>query len=416
MINPIHRHYTAAFCLDLAFMMGFTALPFYVFKELGGGAAMSGVIGGGLSLSYAFVCIVGGRLVTKASNSLHVASLGALGLSLFFFLASFSRDPIVFALLSMCGMGSMAFAWPTLHAWLGGEPDLRKRGRYMARFNISWSAGMALGSLLSGFLFEIHSRLPYICVCVFGGISAILIFLQPQEHSYFRDVPAHARDEHQNHTRLSEFYLLPTWVACVTGWCLLGAARTVYPKRLDALVAENQLTLFLDPLPPEWPVGAAALFSVLAFAITFASATVFVLMGRSVAWHHTFRFIIALELMACAASWLLAATHSLALMVLCYTVVGVSVYAAFFAAIFYSVANPARKHRRASMNEALVGIGAFTGSAVFGWAAQEWSVSAPFKYAPLFILASIAVQIALLRRTLAADPSPTGSRVRSPSQ
>jgi predicted MFS family arabinose efflux permease len=103
-------------------------------------------------------------------------------------------------------------------------------------------------------------------------------------------------------------------------------------------------------------------------------------------------------------------------MALCYTVVGISVYAAFFAAIFYSVANPAKKHRRASMNEALVGIGAFAGSAVFGWAAQEWSVSAPFKYAPLFILASIAVQIFLLRHRLAVDPSRTSSRVRSPSR
>jgi MFS family permease len=380
-------------------MIGFTAMPFYVYERIGGGAVMSGAIGAGLSLSYAAVCILGGGLVAKARIKLRVASLGVFGFACFFLLSSFFRDPIVFACLSMCGFGCVALAWPTLHAWLGGEPDLSKRGRYMARFNLSWSLGMALGTLFSGYLFDKYYRLPYLCLFAFASFAAAAIFFQPQERSYFGEAPRGTQEKHQSHTRLSETYLLPTWVACVTGWCLLSACRTVFPKHFEAMVVDGQLTLFAGPPPVEgWPVGAATLFSILAFGITSASFAVFMFMGHTASWRHTFRFVVALELMACAASWLLATTHSMVVLLACYTVVGVNVYAAFFAALFYSMANPVKKHRRTSINESLVGVGSFVGPLSFGWAAHEWTVSTPFMYAPLFMLISIAVQVILLRR------------------
>jgi len=55
----------------------------------------------------------------------------------------------------------------------------------MATFNISWSAGMALGAIVAGPLLEMDYRLPFLAVGLLGVCSFLLLIRQPSEVEYF---------------------------------------------------------------------------------------------------------------------------------------------------------------------------------------------------------------------------------------
>ena len=84
-------------------------------------------------------------------------------------------------------------------------------------------------------------------------------------------------------------------------------------------------------------------------------------------------------------------------MLLCFAMVGVNGGVCFFAAVYYSLALPARKHQRAAINETMVGGGSFMGSLGFGLLAGWFGLSMPFRWTPLLVVAGIGLQLLLLR-------------------
>ena len=95
--------------------------------------------------------------------------------------------------------------------------------------------------------------------------------------------------------------------------------------------------------------------------------------------------------------WWLSATRSFAAMSVCFAVIGVNTAIAFFASAFYSIADPARKHQRAAINESTIGLGNFGGSMGFGLLAGAFGLTMPFRWTPVLVVFGLAGQIALLR-------------------
>lgn len=382
-------------------MLGHTALPFFIYDRLGGDERVSGTVAACLSLCYMIVCLIGAEWVRRSDNSLRIAAFGALGFGVLFGSAGLATNVYLFTLLTTAGFCSMALSWPTMHAWLGAEPNLARRAKLMAAFNIAWSCGMAVGALSAGPAYDFDYRLPFAALALLGVAAFCLLYTQPREADYFE--PGTESDlEAAASSARSTAFLASTWIAVFVGFATLGAARSVYPKRLEGLVETDRLYVFfpIPELDARINLGAATLFSILAFAIVFTSAIVYVIMGRTERWRHRFGLIVVTQIAAALACFVMAQTHSLFLLYVCYTVLGANTYIAFFTGIFYAVAEPARKHRRAAINESLVGGGAFAGSLAAGWAAGLSSIATVFSWMPLIILAGIAVQLILLRRNL----------------
>jgi MFS family permease len=392
---PVYRIYLAAFLLDGALMVGITALPFFVYHHLGGSTTHTGAIGSAQALVYAGFCLGSSLVVARIRNGMALAVAGAAIFATLFSFSHFSGNLVLYSIgVSVANLG-MALVWPALHSWLGAERNTRLRTRRMGAFNIAWSMGLAVGPLLGGALYEIDYRLPFIAVFAMGAVSALLLWTVPPETPH---VPEPETPEVDRHERASlERLILSAWVANGLGWALVIVTRMVFPKRVDELVDANALRILFESDPPLLlTYGAARLYSVPAFLLSFASCAVFVLMGRTHWWHGRFWVLAVLQVLAAGSIWVLGATHSYAVMLGCFALVGINCGACFFASTFYCTADPAQKHRRLAVNEGIVGLGGFVAPLGFGWLADTRGMAASFQWAPALVGALLLAQAGLL--------------------
>ncbi len=359
---------------------------------------MSGVFGAVQSIAYAFVCVAAAGFVTRAHNGLIWAVLGLSG-----FAVSLSLVPI-FRSAVLCGMAmgvafmALGLVWPALHSWVGAEPDPKLRTKYMSWFNLSWSFGFTLSPLVTGPLYDYDYRLPFILffvLCI--GCIAVVRSL-PHERDYFGVATQEMMEAREEHDRASEAYLWCAWCATFVVNALVGVTRCVYPKRVDDLVASGELRLLFEQVPADFLTRAPATkFSWLAGALALATAIMFIVLGRTSFWRHRFIVLAAFQAASGAAFWILGTTHSLVVMAVCFIITGATMGIAFFSSAYYSLANPEHKHRRASMNEAFVGLGGFAGSLLFGYMVGWYGMALPFHITPILVGGAIVLQWMLLR-------------------
>lgn len=391
--------YYAGFLLDAALAVAMTAMPFFVYKQLGGAEAMSGLFGGFAGAGYAAACIVLSRFVSRADNILNWAAAGmALYIGLFVAII-FSRNPWICGALYGLAFSAMALVWPALHAWIGSDPDPEVRKRHTGWFNVAWSLGMSAGPLLAGPLIDWHYGLSFGAVVVLTLASLALVLTLPHETRHFARATEEQLDARQAYDRASEAHLVCAWCATLTVNCLMGLARNVFPKRVDDLVMSGSLRFFAeDAASTILTANAATKFSWLAFVVTLASAGAFLAAGHTVRWRHNFAWLAYAQLASGVAFWLLGHTRSLVAMLLAFAVFGVASGLAFFAALTYSLADPSRKHGRATINEAMVGVGGFIGSIVAGGAVSRLGFEKPFHWMPALVLGAVLLQWGLLWR------------------
>jgi MFS family permease len=269
----------------------------------------------------------------------------------------------------------------------------------MGWFNISWSFGFAVSPLFAGPLYDAVYWLPFLLLFAFGAAAFALVRSMPHERSHFADATEEMILARAEHDRASEIYLTSGWTAVLFANALAGITRSVYPKRIDDLVAAGDLRLLFELEPAAFLATAPATkYSWLAFVLAFSTALTFLVMGRTAGWRHRFSVLFWIQVASAGAFWTLAWTRSLVVMLACFSVVGVYIGIAFFSGVYYSLGNPALKHRRAAMNEAAVGAGGFAGSLIVGYLAGNYGHAIGFQYTPLFLLAAIGLQLVFIRR------------------
>ena len=410
MLKPHQRMYLCAFLMDCAIMMGFTVVPFFVMRQLGGGARMVGTIAALQSISHAAGSLISSPFVARAKNGLHWALAGIAGYAFLFCLAHMLCHAYLYVALTMLGCAFMGLLWPALWAWMGGEPDVKVRTKRISHYNICWSLGLSVGPLFSAPLYRVDYRLPFVAVFALAAVVWFLVLSLPHEKHYYVAVPEteEQQGERAAYNRASQNHLYCAWFANLLGWMLVGAARSVFAKRVDQLAADGLLSAFpRDILANVSLTDAVLCFSWLVFTINFSRVVVFFLMGRTHRWQHQFGVLAAFQIAAGAAVWGLGTTQSLAVMVLCCSAIGMNCGVGFFTAVAYSLASPARKHQRAAINEGMVGGGSFIGSMGFGLLAGWFGVTMPFRWGPLFVAAGILIEWGLLRYGIRKNrPSP----------
>jgi hypothetical protein len=198
--------------------------------------------------------------------------------------------------------------------------------------------------------------------------------------------------------RMTKGLMCASWAATFTANGLFAAVRSVYPMRVRELAASGALTLFDDYRPALLDaVGPATAYSWLAFLLSLATVACFALLGATRAWQGRFSVLAAGQVAAAASFIGLGHTRSLAVMILCFAVVGANYGLCFFASLYYSLASAEAGHRRAAINEGALGAGGFAGGIGLGQAAQVIGISTAFQWTPLIVLPAVAVQFAVMR-------------------
>ena len=387
----------AAFLLDSAAVSGLTVVPLFVVTQLRGGAGMSGAIGGLHGAAYTVVSLICARLMSQAPKGVHSVAGGILGFACLFCLAPLTWNPYLYGAVSSLGFGCVALVWPAMWAWIGSDPDPERRSRSIGLYNISWSAGVAIGPLLAGWLYAIDYRLAFFAIFILA-LSALLIELTvPHRKRSAVASEGTVMPQPAPYDRESEVRLHAAWLANFFGWTMFGAARSVYVKRLDILVDTDAVALLFGPLGDNaFPLTFAAAFTYLIFAASFARAAVFLLMGRFTFWRYWFTPFAAAQVLAACGLWWLAHTHSFVVMAGCFLLMGAVNGACFVASIEYSLANIGQKRGRAAAHEATVGGGNFVGAMGCGLLAVRLGVVWPFIYMPVFALIAVVAQWLLI--------------------
>ncbi|HIJ64416.1 MAG TPA: MFS transporter [Candidatus Hydrogenedentes bacterium] len=403
MLEPHHRHNVAAFLLDTAAVGGLTVVPLFVVTELGGGATMSGVIAGLQGALYTTVSLVSARFVSRAPKGVAWVAAGVPGFALLFCLAPLTRNPYAYGAASATGFGCLALVWPALWTWVGSDRDPKTRARRIGQYNLSWSAGVAAGPLLAGWLYGFDYRLAFLCVFVLAACALCIELTVRHDRTGLAVTDCPGPQGPEDYDRVNDSFLYSAWLANAFGWVMVGVSRSVYVKRVEELVESGRLALFFEqPGDGDFPLSLTGAFTWLVFLTCFSRAVVFLLMGRHLFWRGRFSIVAMLQFVAAGASWVLAHTAGFAVMMGCFLLIGCANGACFVASIEYSLANVNRRHRRAAINEATVGGGIFIGGTILGLLAGQFGVTWPFRWMPALAFAALAAELALLaygRRT-----------------
>ncbi len=388
-----------AFLFSAAVTAAITAMPFFVFNQLGGGAMMTGMISGITAAGYALTSLLSSRFVAHARNGLSWAIIGAIGFSFFICAMPVFRNPWLCGALFGGSFVMTALVWPAFHSYVGTEHLLEKRARNMGLLNIGWSVGGAAGPFLAGPLYVMDFRLPFVFIFVLCLFVTVILYFIPDEHTYYGKAAADVVQLRAAHDKASEAFLLSAWCATFASHICVGSTRAIFPKRLDDIIAAGELRVFFEAEPiASLNTAAATRFSWLAVALGLATGIIFLLLGRSGWWHHRFSVLVAIQALTAAAMWTLGYTHSLVVMAVCFAVIGANLGVAFFSSGFYGMANPLRKHSRAAINEGVVGMGGLVGGIGFALVAEHLGIAAPFYGMPVIMAGVIAIQFLLIRR------------------
>lgn len=408
MIAPRYRICLAAHLLSIANITAILSTPFFIYERLGGGFAMSGGFGAAQTALYATLCLISSRLVSRFPNGIHVASVGVVVFATCFAAMPWFESPAACGVLATLGIGAMAFVWPALHSWIGGERNPAIRSRLMSWFNLSWSSGAAIGPLFAGPMFDVDYRVPFAALAVLCLLILFILLSLPHERSYFARSRGDASPEQQAHDSAGETYLFAALGATLVANMLVGVARSVFPKRIENLVKAGELRfLWESDVSSLLSSAPATKYSWLAFVLAGTTALTFFVLGRTSRWRYTLRWLFGAQVAAAISFFVLGQTHSLVVMAMCMAVSGATLGIAFFSSVYYCMCNPVKKHGRAALNEAMVGIGGLVGSSLFGYFASARGFSTPFTWTPVLVAGAMAVQWVLLlwgRRNVGVYP------------
>lgn len=368
----------AAFSVDLCVSLIGLAVQFLGIK-LDAPTVLLGLYGTVGAGVYALMCLPAGRASDRFSR--RVAALFISVAAAVWIAIGLQRSPYAILALVPLSSGSIAFFWPAVQAWLGDlVRDRLQLNRVLGNFNVLWTAGLMVGPVICGYLWQAHHFAPFLAGAGVAWAVAILLLAVPLTRT---GAPARQAAEATEQGPLdrydprAEAYLPLAWLANFASWYASGASRTLFPKLANELGFSEVTT--------GWVI-----FGMLAGQlVTF-------LWLRQATWWHFRRLPLMLGLLAGGAGMVgTALVKSPAGFALCLAAAGAAVGLTYVASLFYSLQAPQQQRGgRTGIHETIVGAGLASGPLIGGIAGSFWGLRAPF------IAAAIVFGIVLVMQTL----------------
>jgi len=395
--SPLARLCVAAFLADMALYLAMTGAP-YKALALGAGPLILGLLPMARALPYSLTTTWAGGL-TEGTDRLRWGRYSLLaGAAAALALAFISGLGWLFAMLAVIGT-ALAFFWPAIQA---GLADLAGRGRVTGNlgwFNIAWSSGKAAGFLvggvlLAGFGFTALFTAAAVALLAVVGIVATLRLGGSRpgsaesiaraagsaaEGAAERAAEPDPVDNAPARPRRSARFRMAAWLANAVSFGAVAVLNIHYPEWLGEIGRGETL------------------FGAYLGLIFVAQTVVFALMARFPGWRYRVAPLLGaqlpLVLLMAALPWI----RSPALILATAPLVGLGIGMAYFASLFYSVEDLARRGRNAGIHEAVLGAGTILMPLLGGWiAAETGRLETPYLFAAAVGMVSVGVQAVLL--------------------
>ncbi len=372
------------FLVDFAIMVGVVCLPFLILEHLpGGNTSISGNVFAVQMATYTIACLVVAGVVRRSKNVLIWPRIG-----LVFFIFSYPFFPFVknvfaYYIFSAVSFIGMAFCWPAFYAWVGTSNNDRDRQFSLALFNISWSMGFTISPLVAGPMYDFDYRLPYIILLGTSLVSLFVLFILPPRWNREEEFDNQTKPINIDTDKVDELngmYLYPFWIGVFLANFLVVVLRATYPEHLKNMVENGLLRFLYESSPsPMLLSNPATKFSLPSAMLSLGTVGLFISMARTTFWKYRISVLFISQVLSSIAILLISVTRSLVLISLCFAIIGANHGLTFFASTFYSTQNPEFSHRRASINEGLVGFGGVVGSYALGNLVNSYGVSISYK-------------------------------------
>jgi MFS family permease len=366
------------FWMDLSASIFYLAAPLVVI-DLGGNPVELGLIG----TITALVPMVLANLAGRLSDRLGRRMLMVLGPLLFgiscLLMTQTGNIKGILALAALNGLG-MAVFWPAFQAWIAESRDDAGLARNIGSFNMSWTASHLVGPTLAGFLFAVHTRLPFwlaASLCLFLFLALRVSVSERGASAHKEAAPSGPEPEG---SRPGMNFLYAIWIANFASFFILANARYQFPK----LAREMEIS----------PYTIGLLMS----CIGFAQFSGFFLLRGSGRWHFSKLHLFGAQGLAAAGLALLFAATGPWVFASAFLMLGLCASLTYYSSLYYAVRLLKRKGKGAGLHESILGGGVVLGPLLGGIAAHAAGLRAPYLLC-LTLLAVVAAAEWFILRT-----------------
>jgi MFS family permease len=249
--------------------------------------------------------------------------------------------------------------------------------------NMAWTASHLIGPIISGFLFGIHPKTPFLFA---AGVSSILFVLSYQS---IHDRPGVSKaNEPVTETSSQAWhksFLYSVWIANFMSWFILGNARYQFPKLARELGSS--------------PQTVGLLMGCLGFSLFLG----FFFLRGSDLWHFRRRYLFGAQALAAMGLLMITLFNSSLLFALALILIGLSTSVTYYSSLLYAVRLSQQKGKGTGFHESILSIGALVGPILGGLGAHFSGRRIPYLICFFFLLAAIVLEAAFLRKKDTAD-------------
>ena len=384
--QPAKRLIFISFIIDIGAACTLLAVQFKGIK-LGASPSTLGNLFAASFLIYMVVCVISGHLSDRFGRRFMTVAAAGVCATAWFGMAAAHNVPQLLALSVLSGSG-LALIWPPIEAWLAdlSGDSARLLNRNIGVFNLAWTAGLMVGPLIAGYLWDVHGE----AVFVVAGGTALFCLLVALLTPTAPAAEAHvAPPEHVN-PALVRTFLYMAWLALVGCVFARGMAGGCFPNLGESLHYSK------------------ALVGKLQFAMAAGQFVAFLVTRMTRAWQYKLpplwisvgaAMLAMLAAMRTGNPWVFAIALFIA---------GAALGVTYMAGITYALsAGSEGRGKRVGLHEGIMGIGLVSGAFLGGQVAQRVTLHAPFGLAALLFvvggLGQIVVWMVAKRKRSAAS-------------
>lgn len=309
--------------------------------------------------------------------------LGPLLFTLSCLFAAVTNQVKVILLLSALNGLCLSLFWPSLQAWVADLRSTSGLARDIGTMNMAWTASHLIGPVISGFLFGIHAKLPFLFAAGLSFILFVLSFLSIHDRPGIlkaNEPVTDIRSEIGNRN-----FLYAAWIANFMSWFILGNARYQFPK------LARELTIS--------PQTVGLLMGCLGFSLFLG----FFFLRGSDLWHFRRRYLLGAQAFAATGLLFITFSHSPLPFALGLTSIGLSASVTYYSSLLYAIRLTAQKGRGTGFHESILSMGALIGPILGGIGAHLFGLRLPYLICFCFLIAATTLEVILLRRKEGPD-------------
>jgi DHA1 family multidrug resistance protein-like MFS transporter/DHA1 family quinolone resistance protein-like MFS transporter len=352
------------------------ALVYYLRETYKVSASAIGVVVSTLQISYVVFCLL---LASKTPNHKprNLILFGIIGIIVSFLIIVTTKSFVVVILFIIIYGFFQSFIWPSIESWLSRGKEEKFLNKTMGFFNLSWSGGTAISTILSGYLIEKSVALPfYVGSMILFFVAFNLWFITnrvPELRAADSERDFIKRNNLVDHSTFLRYYC---WFGIFVGYIVLGAISNIFP-----LYAKEQIGY------SESTVG------ILLWIRGIVSCLVFFLLSKTTFWHFKKSYIFGMQLLIGISCFIAKDFTSILSLSLFFFSFGIFFPFVYLSSMFHGASGSINRTSRMIIHEVLLSVGAMFGSILGGFLYDIYSYSNMMFIFFIFITVCVAIEV-----------------------